>query len=542
MRKAVVSLTLIVALLITAAAGLLPAKAETRTLTVPDNYPTIQEAIANAVNGDTILVKSGTYQENPINTTKSISIMGEGSQSTYLNINCPAFEGEVYGFNITTFGRAIDINADNFQLSGFNIITNGGDISFSGNDSTISNNRFGTPFTAKGRYLDIINNTFGYAIFTSGFGVNFNYPFEVTLTLSRFSENSILYGKYGNFPVTFNGKYNIITNNKISGAGVYIVCTPCFLSGNEISNSLDFVTIISSNSTITRNTIDRVDYGFGNEGSNNIIFANQITNCGKVYADPSKVFWPKATFPGNESGIIFGNNFINNFRNLECSKMPKIDSFDNGTLGNYWSDYAGADANADGVGDTPYIIDANRTDFHPSIVAFDIAKEPDLKPYWAKNIANTVLATTNNGSTVALTLDGNVTRSRLSEVAITANQSTDTTSVSFTMTGDEGNTGFCNMTIPKTAVPYGNMPKIEIDGQPASDQGFTQDSDCFYVWFTTVFSTHQVSIVFGTETQKPDLPYGAALFGVTVAAIFVAVLAAGLLLYDRKRRRQTATP
>ena len=537
MKRTATALTLVFVFLAAANAfAILPVKAEPKTITVPEDYQTIQEAIANALNGDTILVQSGTYQENPINTTKSISIMGEGSQSTYLNINCPAFEGKVYGFNITTFGRAIDINADNFQLSGFNIITNGGDISFSGNDSTISNNRFGAPFTAKGRYLDIINNTFDYAIFASGFGVNFNYPFEVTLTLSRFSENSILYGKYGNFPVTFNGKYNLITNNKISGAGVYIVCTPCFLSGNELSNSLDFVTIVSSNSTITKNTIDRVDYGFGNEGSNNIIFANQITNCGKAYADPSKVFWPKATFPGNESGLIFGNNFINNFRNLECSKMPKIDAFDNGTLGNYWSDYAGADANSDGIGDTPYVIDANRTDFNPSIVAFDISKAPDLKPYWAKNIANTMLATTNNGSTVALTLDGNVTRSSLSEVSITANQSVETTSVSFTVTGDEGNTGFCNMTFPKSTIPYGTTPKIEIDDQPASDQGFTQDNGAYYVWYTTVFGTHQVSIIFGAGTQ-PELVYDIALLGIAAVAIFAVVLASIFLLI-RKRRKE----
>jgi len=35
--------------------------------------------------------------------------------------------------------------------------------------------------------------------------------------------------------------------------------------------------------------------------------------------------------------------------------------------GNYWSDYAGVDADGDGIGDTPYVIDENNTDRYPLI-------------------------------------------------------------------------------------------------------------------------------------------------------------------------------
>ena len=41
------------------------------------------------------------------------------------------------------------------------------------------------------------------------------------------------------------------------------------------------------------------------------------------------------------------------------------------SAGNYWNDYNGTDPNGDGIGDTPYIIDANNTDRYPL-----------MSPYW----------------------------------------------------------------------------------------------------------------------------------------------------------------
>jgi hypothetical protein len=57
------------------------------------------------------------------------------------------------------------------------------------------------------------------------------------------------------------------------------------------------------------------------------------------------------------------------------------------------------------------------------------------------------------------------------------------------------------MTIPKTAIPYGANPVVYIDGQKAQDQGYTQDTDNFYIWYTTQFSTHQMKIQF-TKPQN----------------------------------------
>ena len=152
--------------------------------------------------------------------------------------------------------------------------------------------------------------------------------------------------------------------------------------------------------------------------------------------------------------------------------------------------------------------------------------------------ATAVPATTASGAIVDLLLAGNVTSSQMSNVTIQTNQSASTTTVSFTVTGESGTTGFSNLTIPISAVPYGTTPTIFIDGKPASNQGYTQNNNNYYVWYSTSFSTHEVSIVFVTtspsssHTAQSSLPLG-VIYGIG-AAVAVAVIVVAVLML-RKR-------
>jgi hypothetical protein len=110
--------------------------------------------------------------------------------------------------------------------------------------------------------------------------------------------------------------------------------------------------------------------------------------------------------------------------------------------------------------------------------------------------------------------------------------------VSFTLTGQSGTTGFGNLTIPKSNVLNGTTPKIYLDEQLLSNQGYNQDSNNYYVWFTTHFSTHELSIVFTADpfsenaTDGVGLPQG-VIYGL-IFAIVIVTISVSLLVLKKK--------
>lgn len=155
----------------------------------------------------------------------------------------------------------------------------------------------------------------------------------------------------------------------------------------------------------------------------------------------------------------------------------------------------------------------------------------------------TLYVKTSDGKTRELEMSGNISASQLSDGKITTMLGTLTTKISFTATGPSGTSGFTNMTIPKSSVTYGTKPVVYIDGVAASDQGYTQDYYNYYVWFTTHFSTHEVSIDFITEETAPtstpaqqastsNLALPAAL-----AAAIIAIVIAGLFVQQRRKHK-----
>ena len=459
------------------------------------------------------------------------------------------------------------------------------------------------PITINGNLYTLNRDIFGSiaieksSIVLDGSGHSINASSSFAAITSK--PNPPLFGEYllditiRNFVIAQAGSIGIhiqdannskIYNNTISNVGTGI--------------SVD---IYGSDNVVVGNNLTNISgVGIYIWTSNNTITANLITNCGTsiYFAD-----WAGNTVTGNhiennQVGIncfagnpvpfglinrIYYNNFINNtvqffnqailkYNSSELLYPRLVNVWDNGTVGNFWSDYNGTDANGDGIGDTPYYVDdhtplvANDTDNYPLMKPIILAvpslllptptPTPTPQPTTTPNPTNTpspspsltphesatAPAKTDNGSTVDLAISGNITSSQMFNVTITTNQFA-TTTLSFTVTGESGATGFSNITIPISAVPYGTTPTIYVDGQPAQEQGYTQDANNYYVWYTTHFSTHEISITFNTISSSSSSPKPSPapepistiiLAVVSAVAVFVV---AGLLVYFKKHKR-----
>lgn len=303
------------------------ATSEPNTITVPDDYPRIQDAVAAANSGDTIIVKAGTYNEMWVSVDKQLSLVGENQKSIVY------FSGAV-GFIVTS---------DNSHISGFTMISNealkGYAISMSSvtgciiEDNSLEDNLVG---------ISVTGSSSGNTI--SGNILNHN-------------ERSI---------ELFNSPSNTISDNNITSALVSAISldesSGNTVSGNSISDLADGMGALmlwaSSNNVISRNVLYGGNPMFLLGSSDNVISNNFVVD--------SEYGIVVGLSSNNE---IYSNYFINVAQlamDTEISEgTPSTNSWDNGSKGNYWSDYAGTDSNGDGIGDTPHVLYENNQDNFP---------------------------------------------------------------------------------------------------------------------------------------------------------------------------------
>jgi basic membrane protein A len=150
-------------------------------------------------------------------------------------------------------------------------------------------------------------------------------------------------------------------------------CSDNNISGNRIgANSIRALWLeASSKNVISGNNITATNgdgiwvtdsaggYSIDNTISENDLIAN---GCGIKFSQ------------GNSNNKVYHNNFFNNARQVITDGSSNLwdDGYPSG--GNYWSDYTGVDlksgpnqdlSGSDGIGDTPYIIDADNRDRYP---------------------------------------------------------------------------------------------------------------------------------------------------------------------------------
>ena len=112
-------------------------------------------------------------------------------------------------------------------------------------------------------------------------------------------------------------------------------------------------------SEMTKNTLTNIEgIALYNIGANNRVVGNNFQeNYEGILINANQDVW--------FNNFIYGNNFNHNSENAVVGfiRNPPVNFWYNGTLGNYWSDYTGVDRDADGVGDSPYILETTYTDY-----------------------------------------------------------------------------------------------------------------------------------------------------------------------------------
>ena len=139
-------------------------------------------------------------------------------------------------------------------------------------------------------------------------------------------------------------------------------CKSNFIIGNSlVSLKLTKYGGGCSDNTISKNQVNG-NLGINDgiwiwNGKNNTISANSIRNC-------ENGLLLGATGTTAVENSIYLNNFVNNTNHVASlsGSNHTVNHFDNGAKGNYYDDYRGKDANWDGVGDSPYVIQETHWD------------------------------------------------------------------------------------------------------------------------------------------------------------------------------------
>jgi nitrous oxidase accessory protein NosD len=350
---------------------ILLAEAGPSIIIVPDDYQSISVAVEYAKVGDTVFVKKGTYEEHTLMINKSIALVGEVANGTIIkNIDNPTYVHD--GHTLPPKTAVVQINANSVKVSGLTLVvtsTYGGhEVIGATDESEISNN--------------IMKSSDGIQLTGSKLNVKENHVSQIECIGSNnnIASNTLSRASLG---IIISGSSNFVLNNNLTDGGYFggieLTGNRNEVARNRLVNSSGIRIEDGSHNLVHNN---RVFYGSGIamfRGFDNTFHANLIENggTGAVMGNVQKESDYKNFGPRSANNSAYHNNFMNNEQqvNIEFPSGYNVydtDSWDNGSEGNYWSDYRGIDVNNDGIGDTPYIIDANRSDRFPLIFPFDI--------------------------------------------------------------------------------------------------------------------------------------------------------------------------
>ncbi len=324
----------------------------------------IKEAVKQASEGDTILVKKGIYKEANIKIDKGITLIGE---------DLPTIDGEEKGEIIT-------IGTDNVTIDGFKIINVG--VSYTTDYAAVRvvnstgfliqnlelEKLFFGIYLQKSKDGKVLNNKVrGEAVteFNSGNAVHLWYcknvevigndvqnvrdgiylEFSDNITIKdNFSKNNVRYGLHFMFS---NNNYVINNTFETNGAGIALMFSKFMQVENNIiqknwgTAAYGLLLKEVNDANIKNNLFFENTVGITVEGSNRLEYSNNdFTSNGYALKVKGACY----------QNHVINNNFLYNSFDISYNGRINDNKFDN----NFWSNYTGYDLNKNGIGDVPY--------------------------------------------------------------------------------------------------------------------------------------------------------------------------------------------
>ena len=289
--------------------------------------------------------------------------------------------------NVSEAGQVILLNCEYIRVENLNLsyasvgvlLWKTKNTIISGNN--ITNNQYGIWLWGFSSYNSISGNHIT---------ANYRYGMRLSQSSNNMLRNNTMANNGWNFGIVGNILSHFLNDidvsNTVDGKPIYywineedrtvpvdagyvalVNCTRVTVQNLNLTNNIQGILLVSTaNSTIIKNNITSNGSGISLFFSSNYntLSRNNITNngCGIGLVYSSNNFVNHNNFINNDIQVLIEDSFKNKWD----------DGYSSG--GNYWSDYTGVDfyigpyqnvTGSDGIGDTPYIIDANNQDNYP---------------------------------------------------------------------------------------------------------------------------------------------------------------------------------
>jgi len=395
-------------------------------------YPSLQEAIQNASEGETINVSSGIYNEH-LTINKSLNFNGEDKYTTVI-------DGR-------DNGTVINVKADNVTITGVTVQNSGCSCS----------DYSGIYVKMYRQNVNLTNNR----ILQNGYGIKMLWAQDVTASHNEIAQN------------TFGIEMNYVSNssiveNMVTGNSYGIDLNPSFsnlIARNTITNNAMHGVMLRSTSignTLSDNKIVQSNYGVRLYSTFNSTLSGNTLENNTVGID----------ILNSTDNNIYENSFIGNVRHVqffEGTMDRSTERWDGGnfTGGNYWSNYTGVDSDHDGIGDSPHVLNANNKDNYPLMGTFvsfetsaagnvDIVSNSTIEDFTYLNSSGTIKMHVSNATT-------------------------------------DQESGFFRATIPHDLMlpPY----NVTINGNPTNYNTIYENDTLSIIYFTYQHSTLEIDII-----------------------------------------------